>query len=61
MSRVSWVATTGSPVLDGQLEAALRGVAVGPLPAGMPQPVTLLLEPRGAGDCGGMPGAGRAR
>ncbi|MFD4838741.1 STN domain-containing protein [Achromobacter sp. NPDC058515] len=61
VSRVSWVASTGSPGLDGQLEAALRGVAVGPLPAGMPQPVTLLLEPRNAGDCAGMPGASRAR
>lgn len=61
VSRVSWVATTGSPALDGRLESALRGVAVGPLPAGMPQPVTVLLEPRSAGDCAGMQGAYRAR
>lgn len=61
VSRVSWVASTGSPALDGQLEAALRGVAVGPLPAGMPQPVTVLLEPKSAGDCTELPGASRAR
>lgn len=61
VSRVSWVATTGSPSLDRRLEAALRGVAVGPLPAGMPQPVTVLLEPRIADDCAGAPGASRAR
>lgn len=61
VNRVGWVATTGSPGLDGQLEAALRGVAVGPLPAGMPQPVTLLLEPRSAGDCAGLTGASHAR
>ncbi len=59
--RVSWVTSTGSPGLDGQLEAALRGVAVGPLPAGVPQPVTVLLEPKGAGDCADLPGASRAR
>ncbi|WMD20819.1 STN domain-containing protein [Achromobacter seleniivolatilans] len=60
VSRISWVTSTGSPRLDGRLEAALRGVAVGPMPAGMPQPVTLLLEPRSAGDCDAMAGAGRA-
>ncbi len=61
VSRVSWVARTGSSALDGQLEAALRGVAVGPMPTGMAQPVTVLLEPASAGDCAGQPGAPRAR
>lgn len=61
VSRVSWVATTGSARLDGRLEAALHGVAMGPLPPGMPQPVTVLIQPRNAGDCAAMQGDGRAR
>jgi len=60
VSRVGWVATTGSPALDGRLEAALRGVVIGPLPTGMPQPLTVLLEPRGAAECASVPGADRA-
>lgn len=60
VSRVGWVATTGSPGLDGRLEAALRGVVIGPLPAGMPQPLTVLLEPRSAAECAEPTGAGRA-
>lgn len=60
VSRVEWVATTGVPGLDGRLETALRGAAIGPLPAGMPQPLTVLLEPRGAGECAAEIGAGRA-
>ena len=60
VSRVGWVATTGSPALDGRLETALRGVVIGPLPAGMPQPLTVLLEPRGAAECAALSGAGRA-
>lgn len=60
VSRVGWVATTGSAGLDGRLEAALRGVAIGPLPAGMPQPLTVLLEPRSAAECAVESGAGRA-
>ncbi|CAB3635125.1 STN domain-containing protein [Achromobacter pestifer] len=60
VSRVGWVATTGSAGLDGNLEAALRGVVIGPLPAGMPQPLTVLLEPRSAAECAADSGAGRA-
>lgn len=60
VNRVGWVATTGSPGLDGRLEAALRGVVIGPLPAGMPQPLTVLLEPRSAAECAEPTGAGRA-
>ncbi|MFY0477172.1 STN domain-containing protein [Achromobacter marplatensis] len=60
VSRVGWVASTGAPALDGRLEAALRGVVIGPLPASMPQPLTVLLSPRSAAECAELSGAGHA-
>jgi len=60
VNQVDWVADTGSAPLNRRLEAALRGVTAGPLPAGMAQPVTVLLQPAGADDCGALRGDGRA-
>lgn len=60
VSRVGWVARTGQASLDGRLEAALRGVVIGPLPAGMPQPLTVLLEPRSAAECAAESGGAHA-
>ncbi len=60
VNQVDWVSDTGSAPLNQRLEAALRGVTAGPLPAGMPQPVTVLLQPGSAQDCQALPGDGRA-
>lgn len=60
VSRVGWVSSTGQAGLDGRLEAALRGAVIGPLPAGMPQPLTVLLTPRSAAQCDADRGAGSA-
>ncbi|WP_447578391.1 STN domain-containing protein [Achromobacter kerstersii] len=57
VTRVGWVASTGQAGLDDRLEAALRGVVIGPLPATLPQPLTVLLTPRSAAECADMPGA----
>jgi hypothetical protein len=56
VTRVGWVASTGQAGLDDRLEAALRGVVIGPLPATLPQPLTVLLTPRSAAECADMPG-----
>ncbi|MBB1627747.1 STN domain-containing protein [Achromobacter sp. UMC71] len=60
VNQVDWVSGTGSAPLNQRLEAALRGVTAGPLPAGMPQPVTVLLQPGSAQDCQALQGDGRA-
>lgn len=60
VSRVGWVATTGSAALDGRLEGALRGVVIGPLPVGTPQPLTILVTPRSAAQCASEAGDRRA-
>lgn len=60
VSRVGWVASTGQASLDGRLEAVLRGVVIGPLPAGTPQPLTVLLQPRSAAECDTERGGGSA-
>lgn len=57
VTRVGWVASTGQAGLDDRLEAALRGVVIGPLPATLPQPLTVLLTPRSAAQCADAPGA----
>jgi len=57
VTRVGWVASTGQAGLDDRLEAALRGVVIGPLPATLPQPLTVLLTPRSAAECADAPGA----
>lgn len=60
ISRVAWVSSTGQASLDGRLEAALRGAVIGPLPAGTPQPLTVLLLPRSAAECDTERGDGSA-
>lgn len=60
VDRVDWVSDTGSAPLNRRLETALRGVTAGPLPAGMRQPVTILLRAGGADDCAAPRGAGHA-
>ncbi|MFH7112174.1 energy transducer TonB, partial [Achromobacter xylosoxidans] len=57
---VDWVSDTGSAPLNRRMETALRGVTAGPLPAGMRQPVTILLRAGGADDCAAPRGAGHA-
>lgn len=60
VDRVDWVSDTGSAPLNRRLEAALRGVTAGPLPGGMPQPVTILLQASDVDDCAALRGASHA-
>lgn len=60
VDRVDWVADTGSAPLNRRLEAALRGVTAGPLPGGMPQPVTILLQASDVDDCAALRGRSHA-
>lgn len=60
VDKVDWVSGTGSAPLNHRLEAALRGVTAGPLPAGMPQPVTVLLQVNDADDCAALRGGSHA-
>ncbi|MCF7750266.1 TonB-dependent outer membrane receptor [Bacillus subtilis subsp. subtilis] len=58
IARVELLESSGDPARDNAIVARLRGLALPGLPAGLPQPVTMLLLPRSAAatvPCKGRP------
>ena len=57
VSKMNWITRSGLAARDQALEHALADMRAGPLPVDLPQPVTVLLEPRAARQCDMLEGA----
>ena len=57
VSKMNWITCSGLAARDQALEHALADMRAGPLPVDLPQPVTVLLEPRAARQCDMLEGA----